>query len=89
MLRRNLRIAVRNRNSWMASLDQRMTRAVKLVYRCRGCGFERSEFLESRPDLNVGDVGLSPRQTIPCPGCGKVEAVVVRVVGESLPPPGR
>lgn len=28
---------------------------------------------------------LSPRKSIPCPGCGKVEAVVVRVVGESLP----
>jgi predicted RNA-binding Zn-ribbon protein involved in translation (DUF1610 family) len=65
-----------------------MTRAVQLVYRCRGCGNEISEFLSDRPDLNVGEVYLSPRKSIPCPGCGKVEAVVVRVVGESLPPPG-
>ena len=79
------RAAVRRRSHY-ASLAS-MARAVRLIYRCRGCGREVSEFLVDRPDLRVGEVYLSPKKTIPCPGCGKVEPVLVRVVAESVPPP--
>jgi uncharacterized protein with PIN domain len=83
--RRASGIVVRHRSHY-ASLAS-MARAVRLIYRCRGCGREVSEFLVDRPDLRVGEVYLSPKKTIPCPGCGKVEPVLVRVVGDSVPPP--